>query len=38
VSTPWKGGKQIHGYTGPIDVVLDRIIIDPIVPIGNVED
>jgi hypothetical protein len=25
----WKDGKQIQGYTGPIDVVLNRIIIDP---------
>jgi hypothetical protein len=25
----WKDGKQIHGYTGPADVVLNRIIIDP---------
>jgi len=30
----WRDGKEIRGYTGPVDVVINRIIISPIAPLA----
>ena len=30
----WKDGKEVRGYTGPVDFMINRIIVTPIIPLG----
>ena len=34
----WRDGKEIHGYTGPFDVVINSILITPINPISTAKN
>jgi len=34
----WRDGKEIRGYTGPFDVVINSILITPINPISTAKN